>query len=158
MYRICGILFLSIALAISSTACANTNKDGVTTKGAKPTNNIKAQAYPSSNEKASQEIKKEISKVKGIKKATVIVHNEDAIIGLDVNKAKDKEAIEQNVKNVVEKSSPNMRVHVTAEKEYHARIQRIHTNMVPLDGHPVSNFSEDVGILIEDIGNFVRNP
>ena len=151
MYRICGILLLSMALAICSTACTNKNNDGVTTK------NIKVQAHPSSNEKASQKIKKEILKVKGIKKATVIVHNQDAIIGLDVNKDKDKKAIEQKVKSRVEKSSPNMKVHVTAEKEFHARIQRIHTNMVPLDGHPIYNFSEDVGILIRDIGNKVTN-
>jgi hypothetical protein len=152
MYRICGLLLLSMALAISSAACANKNKE------ANSNDNMKVQAHHSSNEKASQDIQKEIAKVNGVDKATVIVHNQDAIIGLDVNNAKDKQVIEQNVRNVVWKSSPNMHVHVTSEEEYHARIQRLHTNMVPLDGHPISNFSEDAGILIRDMDNYVRNP
>jgi hypothetical protein len=152
MYRICRILLLSMALAISSTACTNANND------ASPNHNMNVQANHSFNKKASQDIMNEVAKVKGINGATVIVHNQDAIIGIDVNKAKDKQVIEQNVKNVVEKSSPNMNVHVTAEKEYHSRIQRLHTGMVPLDGRPMYNFTDDVGILIKDMDNIARNP
>jgi len=96
--------------------------------------------------------------VKGVDKATVIVHNKDVLVGIDVKHGDNSSTVARQVKRSIERAEKGYNVHVTADKKYHSKIMDMHTSMVPLDGHPVRDFSHDVGVLIRDIGRTVTAP
>ena len=162
MFKKYGIALLSAMLILSLTGCGK-----MQTKSAKPNQSnarstarveMKNAAHPSTNKAVSERIGKQVSKIKGVSKATVIVHRRDAIVGIDVKQGENAKAVETKVRQAVQGSEPGFAVHVTSDKQHHARIQNLHSQMVPLDGHPVRNFSEDVGILLRDMGRTVTAP
>jgi hypothetical protein len=61
---------------------------------------IKDRAHPFSNKHVSEKIAKNVSSVKGISKATVIVYNRDAIIGINVKKGENTSTVEQKVRQI----------------------------------------------------------
>jgi hypothetical protein len=91
----------------------------------------------SSNKQVSEKISRNVSSIKGISKATVIVYYHDAIIGIDIKKGENTATVEQKVRQVVQHSEPGYNVHVTTDKKHLTRIESIHKQMVPLDGHPI---------------------
>ncbi|UVI31873.1 YhcN/YlaJ family sporulation lipoprotein [Paenibacillus spongiae] len=106
----------------------------------------------------SDKLAKHISSIKGVDKATVVVHNNDAIVGLDVKPGQNTSKITDEVRRTVEREHPGYKVHVTTDKNMHTRVKNFQTQMVPLDGHPIRNMSEDAGILIRDIGRTITAP
>lgn len=126
--------------------------------GSNDHNVLKEGANSSSVKAASDKIAKHVYTVKGVSKATVIVHNRDAIVGIDVKRGENAKAVENQVREAVARSEPGYTVHVTSDKQYHARIRSLQSQMKPIDGHPVRNFSEDVGTLLRDIGHTVTAP
>ncbi|QMV42957.1 YhcN/YlaJ family sporulation lipoprotein [Cohnella cholangitidis] len=155
MFKRCTVMILSVALCFSLAGCTKTNQYKARSTEHR---NVIDGAHPNANKRVSEKIAKDVSSVKGISKATVVVHNRDVIIGLDVKGGENAAAVEQKVVQAAHKSEPGYTVHVTAERGLHTRIQNLHSQMLPLDGHPVRNFTEDVGILIQDIGNRVTRP
>nr|WP_281423180.1 YhcN/YlaJ family sporulation lipoprotein [Paenibacillus oenotherae] len=109
-------------------------------------------------ENASGRLLKHVSAINGVDKATVVINNRDAIIGIDVKAGANTADVARKVKAEAKKLEPKYNVHVTADKNMHSRIRGMQRQMVPLDGHPVRNFTEDIGILIRDIGRAVTAP
>ncbi|MDG0808437.1 YhcN/YlaJ family sporulation lipoprotein [Cohnella rhizosphaerae] len=162
MFKIYGIAVLSAMLVLSMTGCGQ-----MKTKSVKPYEHnvgsaddhmLKESAGASTEKAASDKIAKHVYKVKGVSKATVIVHNRDAIVGIDVKQGENAKDVENKVRETVARSEPGYTVHVTSDQRYHARIQTLQSQMKPLDGHPVRNFSEDVATLLRDIGRTVSAP
>jgi len=118
------------------------------------------QTAPSAfDRQTSDVIARHAANVKGVRKATVLVHGREAIIGIDVKGGENRVKVENDVRRSIQTFKPGYRVHVTADKNLHARIQTIHAqSLKPLDGHPVRNFAQDVGILIRDIGRTATAP
>jgi len=166
MYKRIGVLVLSASLVLTAAGCMR--NDGV------KTNNYKARtmdnrgmanggnAYSTdghaANKEVSERISRHISRMQGVSKATVFVHDRDAVVGLDLKNGTNRANVENAVRQSVEKMEPGYRVHVTADANLHSRIRTLQSQMVPLDGHPVRNLSEDVGILLRDIGHAVTAP
>jgi YhcN/YlaJ family sporulation lipoprotein len=156
-YKQCGALILSIMLVMTATGCARS--DGV------KTNQYKARSINhlntvdgtnhnlSTNKVVSEKMAQHVSSVKGVTKATVAIDNRNAVIGIDVKAGEDTAAVARNVKLKAEQAEPGYTVHVTADRNLHTRIQRFHQQMVPLDGHPIHNTAEDIGVIIRDIGH-----
>lgn len=118
------------------------------------------QTAPSAfDRQTSDVIARHAANVKGVRKTTVLVHGREAIIGIDVKGGENRVKVENDVRRSIQTFKPGYRVHVTADKNLHARIQSIHSqSLKPLDGHPVRNFAQDVGILIRDIGRTATAP
>lgn len=110
------------------------------------------------NDNVSGRLLKHVSSVKGVSKATVVINNRDAIVGVDCKAGENTAAVAQRVRNTVKKLEPSYKVHVTADKNLHTRLQGMQRQMRPLDGHPVRNLTEDIGTLIRDIGRAVTAP
>lgn len=153
---------MSAMLVLSMTGCGQMKTKSVKpyehNVGSTDHNVLKEGAGTSSNKAASDKIAKHVYAVKGVSKATVLVHNRDAIVGIDVKHGENAKTVENQVRQAVERSEPGYAVHVTSDKQYHARIQSLNSQMKPLDGHPVRNFSEDVATLLRDIGQTVSAP
>jgi len=96
--------------------------------------------------------------VKGVDKATVVVYDDDVLVGIDVKPGENSASVARQVKRSLERAEKGYDVHVTTDKKYHSRIMDMHTNMMPMDGHPIRDFSHDVGVLIRDIGRTVTAP
>ncbi|MFC3799565.1 YhcN/YlaJ family sporulation lipoprotein [Cohnella sp. GCM10012308] len=162
MLKTYGIALISAMLVLSMTGCGQMKTKSVKpyehNVGSTDHNVLKEGANSSSYRAASDKIAKHVYKVKGVSKATVIVHNRDAIVGIDVKQGENAKAVENQVRETVARSEPGYTVHVTSDKQYHARIKTLNSQMVPLDGHPVRNFSEDVATLLRDIGHTVSAP
>jgi len=124
-----------------------------------------------------KQIASQAEKVQGVNRASVVVHNNDCIVGLDTNN-RNVAGIEKSVRNTLEKKYPSYKFHVTSDKKLHTRITGLHTNMsnnytnnnytrntgtmnnmnYGTDGHPIRDLATDVGDLIRDIGNAVTAP
>ncbi|MBB6672935.1 YhcN/YlaJ family sporulation lipoprotein [Cohnella nanjingensis] len=161
MYKKFGVVALTMLLVFVGTGC--TKHNGLKTNQYKARSTQQStnanSTHPSFNKKVSEKITKHVMTVKGVKKATVFVHDRDAIVGIDVKDGENTTRVAQNVRNSAEKAESGYKVHVTADKNLHTRIQTIHTqSLAPLDGHPVRNFAEDVRILIRDIGQTATAP
>ncbi len=166
IYKYVGTLVLCLALVLTAAGC-NTSNDGNTTRQGQSKQykarstahrTVKNEAKPSTDQKVSDEIAKRVSGVKGVSKATVIVQNHDAIVGIDVKAGEDVKKVEQQVRREAERAESGYKVHVTSDRKLHTRIQSIRAQMKPLDGHPIRNFTEDVGTLIRDIGRTATAP
>ncbi|GGD75478.1 YhcN/YlaJ family sporulation lipoprotein [Paenibacillus nasutitermitis] len=112
----------------------------------------------SANLTASERIAKRVSAINGVDKATVILNNRDAVVGVDLKQGANKAAVEKNIMQAVKRIEPKYAVHITTDKKLHTRIRTLHSQMVPLDGHPIRNLSEDIGTLIRDLGNTITAP
>ncbi len=95
-------------------------------------------------------------RVPGVTKATVIVHNRDAIVGIDVAANQNRRQVEKKVRTAVSSIETGYTVHVTSDKQLHARIRDTHTRLST--GHPIRTLATDVGVLIRDIGRAVTAP
>ncbi|MCQ6558575.1 YhcN/YlaJ family sporulation lipoprotein [Paenibacillus mendelii] len=133
------------------------NRTGTNMNGMDGMNGMNG-THTTSNKDASDKIAKHISSVKGVSKATVVVHNNDAIVGLDVKAGENTSMVEKEVKRAVERVHPGYTVYVTTDKNLHSRIRGVQSQMVPLDGHPIRNMTEDVGTLIRDMGRTITAP
>ncbi|GIO12485.1 hypothetical protein J19TS2_20400 [Cohnella xylanilytica] len=173
MHKLIGATLLAASLVVAGTGCAK--QDGVKTNQykAKPLGDrtgvqtvdrtgakTRVQNVPSAFDKQTSDvIARHVANVKGVRKTTVLVHGREAIIGIDVKGGENRATVENDVRHSVQTFKPGYRVHVAADKNLHARIQSIHAqSLKPLDGHPVRNFAQDVGILIRDIGRTAAAP
>jgi len=114
--------------------------------------------HATTNRALEEKLARHAKGVKGVSKATVVVHNKDVLVGIDVKHGGNSASVAHQVKRSIERAEKGYNVHVTTDKKYHSRIMDMHTSMVPLDGHPVRDFSHDVGVLIRDIGRTVTAP
>lgn len=94
--------------------------------------------------------------VSGVKKATVVVNNKDAIVGIDVNNVGKKATIEKQVHAALKNQYPHYNIHVTSDPNLHKRINTMNVNMG--SAHPVKTLANDVAIMIRDIGAAVTRP
>ncbi|QAY65931.1 YhcN/YlaJ family sporulation lipoprotein [Paenibacillus protaetiae] len=124
--------------------------------------NYGANAY---NKDVSQKIAKHVSSIRGVNKATVVVYNKDVIVGIDTKHGTNATKLKQDVKRAVEHVQPGYKAHVTTDTGLNTRIRSLDSNftgtgrdIAPLDGHPVRNFANDVGVLINDIGRTITAP
>jgi YhcN/YlaJ family sporulation lipoprotein len=146
MLKYCGLLVLSIILIISSEGCTGMGNNIVKTKQ----NQAQVRTYASNTKNVADKITKDVSRVSGIRKATIIVYDRNAIVGIDVSKGQNTATVEHKVAQAVKISDPGYDVHVTADPKIYTRIESIRKQMV---SNPKNNFSGDIRILIHDIGN-----
>ncbi|WP_337098502.1 YhcN/YlaJ family sporulation lipoprotein [Paenibacillus sp. YIM B09110] len=168
-FTLCFMILL-LATAGCSTAKVKTNEfkarsienrvihNGNTTRSLNYPNAVDRTKSAPSDHVTAKQIEKEIAAIKGVDKHTVIVHNRNAIIGLDVKAGHNAAVVAKQIKQKAEQVGKGYTIHVTSDKSIHSRIQNMSQQMVPLDGHPVRNFTEDVGIIIRDIGRTVTAP
>ncbi|SDF73774.1 Sporulation lipoprotein YhcN/YlaJ (Spore_YhcN_YlaJ) [Fontibacillus panacisegetis] len=145
-----GIIMLAVLIILSGTGCT-ANKSA---------NSAKPKTKSVQNKKAINPVTKKISdevlKVKGVSKATVLVHDKDVVVGIDVKKGEPATSVEENVRYRVEGSKPGYFVHVTSDKKIHERIKKLNTKMTGKNS--VKTLGNDVGVIIQDIGKTIRAP
>ncbi|GBF77385.1 hypothetical protein PA598K_05933 [Paenibacillus sp. 598K] len=110
------------------------------------------------NMKKAEHVAASAQKVAGVTKATAVVHDQDIIVGLDMD-GSDQAMLrkkENEVKRKIKQEHEGYNVHVTSDKNLHSKIQTLHGNA--MNGHPVAEFTHDVGMIIRDIGNAVAAP
>ncbi|MBW7453410.1 YhcN/YlaJ family sporulation lipoprotein [Paenibacillus sepulcri] len=170
MYKISAMLVLSLFLVMASTGCT-AKHDKVKTNNYKTQSTtdkrmLMKETHPqqkqhpraSANMTTAEKIAKHVSKVHGVDRATVILNNRDAVVGVAVKKGVHTEMVKRQVKQTVERAEPGYAVHVTTDGQLFSRIKSLQNQMLPMDGHPVRNFSEDVGTLIRDMGRTITAP
>lgn len=146
-----GMITLAIMLIFSGTGC-QANKSSNANK--KP----KAQSVQKKTtiDPKTKEITDEVMKVKGVSKATVLVHNPDVLIGIDIKEGEHSATVEDQVRYKVESSKPGYFVHVTANKKLHQRIKKLSTKMS--GKKPGKTEGTEVGVIILEIGKETRTP
>jgi YhcN/YlaJ family sporulation lipoprotein len=155
MLKFCGVV-LSIILVITSAGCTGMGNNNVKTNEYKARsskhlitqNHGQVRTYASFNKNFTDKITKDVSSVSGISKATVIVYDRNAIVGINVSKRQNAATVEHKVAQAVKISDPGYDVHVTADPKLYTRIESIRKQLVL---HPNTNFSGDIRILIQDI-------
>jgi len=145
----------SLALTIGLTGCAASNT--VKTKSNQNQSHVIHQTATQDTRVADQ-LSSKIARIQGVQRATVIVHQKDAVVGIDAKSGANRAMIENEARRVAEHTLPGHRVHVTSDPNIHARIQNVRSQMKPLDGHPVRNFAEDVATIIRDVGRTATAP
>lgn len=151
MMKRLGMLTLAVMLVLSGTGCqAN--------KSSKSNNKPKAQSVQKKTaiDPATKKITDEVMKVKGVSKATVLVHNPDVLIGIDVKEGEHTATVEDHVRYKVESSKPGYFVHVTSNKKLHQKIKKLSTKMS--GKKPGQAEGTEVGVIILDIGQETRTP
>ncbi|WP_139996469.1 YhcN/YlaJ family sporulation lipoprotein [Paenibacillus paridis] len=94
--------------------------------------------------------------VSGVKMATVVVHNNEAIVGLDIDNKGKKAIIEKQVYAALKGQYPAYNIHVTSDHAMHQKIQKMNAGMS--SNHPIKTLANDVTMMIRDIGNAVTAP
>jgi len=107
-----------------------------------------------------QRLMKRIRDVNGVNDATVFVNGNDIIVGIEVDNVGKRDQIEEKVRKALQndKENKDYTVHVTSERSMHERIRSIHGQMQSTDGHPIRDMANDIGQLLEDMGNAVTRP
>ncbi|WP_435921806.1 YhcN/YlaJ family sporulation lipoprotein [Paenibacillus sp. DYY-L-2] len=111
---------------------------------------------PVSRSALPKQLSDRVSHMDGVDKATVLVSNQDILVGVDAKKGKDPKVVEENVRHHLTLDQPGYRVHVTSDKKLHARIRNLNTKVN--GGHPIQHFSNDVKAILRDIGKTVTAP
>jgi YhcN/YlaJ family sporulation lipoprotein len=163
MLKYCGVLVLSIILAISSAGCGMGNNVKPNEYQPRSANRIFTQdraqnqvrTYAAYDKNISDKITKDVSRVSGIRKATVIVYVRTAIVGIAVSRGQNTTTVEHKVAKSVKTSDPGYDVHVTANQKLYTRIESIR-NQIAL--HPNHDYSGDIRTLIRDIDGNVTAP
>ncbi|MEF2968840.1 YhcN/YlaJ family sporulation lipoprotein [Paenibacillus sp. M1] len=101
------------------------------------------------------QISDKVTKTNGVQKATVIVHNNDIVVGLDT-KGSNPTIVEENVRHQIKVNYPQYAVHVTSDQKLHAKIKKLNTKMN--GAKPVKTLTKDIKTVIADIGKTVRAP
>lgn len=160
MYKRLGTIVLTVGLAFTLTACTQgyMKNNEMRTKSNENPLQMNGQRTANVDQAMSDRILKQVLKMHHVKHATVFVHGNDIVAGLDVQDTANKGEIEQSVRNNIQAAHSGYKVHVTADKGLHDRIVNVHSQMLPLDGHPVRNFATDVEVLIQDIGHTITAP
>lgn len=180
--RICLTVIICLTLILSATAC-NANKSSNTnqykTQNAKTKQNEKSKPSAKSKQNANmkqktkntehlystppvsrsalpKQISDRVSHMDGVDKATVLVSNQDILVGVDAKKGKDPKVVEEYVRHHLTLDQPGYRVHVTSDKKLHARIRNLNTKVN--GGHSIQHFSNDVRTILKDIGKTVTAP
>lgn len=125
-------------------------------KPAQKTAQKPAQKTAPAHNALSREVRYEVLRVREVKDATVLVHNKDVVIGIDVKDGQNKALAAENVRYRIKNALPQYKVHVTSEKKHHTKIKTLSSQMA--SKHPVKTLSNDVGVLIKDIGKTVTAP
>lgn len=94
--------------------------------------------------------------VGGVKEATVVLHEKEAIVGIDVDNMGKKNIIEKQVYNVLKTQYPEFNIHVTSQQDVHQKIKSLNTNLSK--GHPIKSLANDIALIVRDIGNTVTAP
>lgn len=111
---------------------------------------------PVSRSALPKQVSDRVSHMDGVDKATVLVSNQDILVGVDAKKGKDPKVVEEYVRHHLTLDQPGYRVHVTSDKKLHARIRNLNTKVN--GGHPIQHFSNDVKAILKDIGKTVTAP
>ncbi|MEK0317294.1 YhcN/YlaJ family sporulation lipoprotein [Cohnella sp. 56] len=144
----------ALVLAIGLSGC------GASSNGVKTKSKEQHMIHDSATQdmRKADELSAKIARIQGVDKATVLVNNHEAVVGLDVKSGPQSALVAQEAQQAAERALPGHRIHVTTDRNLHTRIQQIHGQMKPLDGHPVRNFSEDVAAIIRDVGRTATAP
>jgi hypothetical protein len=106
--------------------------------------------------KAASHLANRAEMVSGVKKASVVVHNNEAIVGVDIDNTGKKAIIEKQVYAALKGQYPAYNIHVTSDQNMHQKIKSMNGNLT--SGHPIKTMANDVAIMIRDIGNAITAP
>ena len=106
--------------------------------------------------KGANQLKNRAELVNGVNKATVVVHKNDAIVGIDVDNPVKKAIIEKQVYAALKGQFPAYNIHVTSDPDMHQKIKSMNVNLT--NGHPIKTLANDVALMIRDIGNAISAP
>ncbi len=106
----------------------------------------KAPSQPSQARLAAERVAREVVKISGVQRATVVVSGRTAFIGLDLRSGVTKEettALKNEAARRAKKAEPGLKmVHVTADPDLVARLKRVADGIK--QGRPVSSFASEL--------------
>ncbi|WP_127532930.1 YhcN/YlaJ family sporulation lipoprotein [Paenibacillus kobensis] len=97
--------------------------------GARYLNHDGDAAKTASNKALADRIAKKATTVRGVDKATVFVHGNNALVGLDIKRGMAARSVETKVRNSVKNLQPGYNVHITSDKTLHGRIQQLQARL-----------------------------
>jgi hypothetical protein len=110
----------------------------------------------SNNSSKGAELANRAEKVTGVKAATVVLHNKEAIVGLDLDNTGKKSIIEKQVYAALKGQYPEYNIHVTSDQGMHQKIRSMNSSMA--SKHPIKTLGNDVNDMIRDIGRALTAP
>jgi YhcN/YlaJ family sporulation lipoprotein len=153
-------LTIILALGSSLSACGfnTTNKTPLKTKAVPnaQTRMLSDTSMAKNNVRTADQMARSIEKVSGVSKATVIVNDHNAVVGLGVNNNKHGKKLEKHVYHALTKKFPAYKIYVTTDKALNQRIVTAHTQMI--GNHPIKQFATTIGTIIRDIGRTITKP
>jgi YhcN/YlaJ family sporulation lipoprotein len=106
--------------------------------------------------KGAGQLENRAERVSGVKEATVVVHNKEAIVGLDIDNIGKKAIIEKQVYAALKGQYPAYNIHITSDGNMHQKLKSMNKNVT--NGHPIKTLANDVAIMIRDISNAATAP
>ncbi|GEN33199.1 MULTISPECIES: YhcN/YlaJ family sporulation lipoprotein [Aneurinibacillus] len=110
------------------------------------------------NQQVAERIARIASNVNGVTRATVVVHGNDAVIGIEGSTASNMKMLERSVYEAVKRAEPGYAVHVTADKTLTQRIRTLSDRMGGMGANALRTTGRDIAVLIRDIGRSVTAP
>lgn len=127
------------------------------------------------NQNLAERLTRVADDVPGVDRATVVVHGNDAVIGIRIRDnlaPAQKSVVEQQVHSAARAVSPAMNIRVTGDPAMFARIRQVNSSIYneatyrTRDGHhsgttiaqDTANAVADFGILLKDMGRTVTAP
>ena len=111
----------------------------------------------------ARELARKISALPEVEDATVVLHNDTALVGVNLNGNNNRNistALRNKIENMVKDNSNIKNVSITADPDMIDRITNISTSMTNTVGNDFRDFTNDIEELIRDIvpgGNKVNN-
>ncbi|AMA73841.1 MULTISPECIES: YhcN/YlaJ family sporulation lipoprotein [Aneurinibacillus] len=110
------------------------------------------------DQKAAERMAQLAANVHGVTRATAIVYDRDAVIGVEGATASNMKMLERSVHEALRRAEPGYTIHVTADKTLTQRIRTLSANMGNKGTNAMRTFGRDITQLIRDIGRSVTAP
>jgi hypothetical protein len=108
------------------------------------------------DQQAAQRMSQLAANVNGVKRATVVLYGNNAIIGIEGATGSNMKMLERSVYEALRRAEPGYSIHVTADKTLTQRVRTLSDHMKGT--RPLRAVGQDIAALIRDIGRSVTAP
>ncbi len=155
--RLWIMLLLAVALSVSALGCNAARKpapqDNQVPAPTTPAPNRALPASPAESNALARELADRAAGVNGVKKATVVLSGNTAIVGLDMDKGIEKKEtndVKTEVGRVVKNADNRIKnVLVSTDADIVSRIKRVASGIA--EGKPLSSFTDEIKEIIRRI-------
>ncbi|EGL81620.1 Sporulation lipoprotein YhcN/YlaJ-like protein [Caldalkalibacillus thermarum TA2.A1] len=131
------------------------DRDGVTDIGG-PTGVGRTDRFAHPDLRLAQRLADRCQNIQGVRKAEVIVYEDDVIVGVQPERGQNEQELESRVESVLRDQVRGKEIHIITDRDQFNRLGEI--NRALRDGQPFGNFARDIGDMIQGVGRAVTEP